>query len=83
MIISIKLFLNLISQFKIRFIKDFFVSIRPNKRIPVFRVPRPYLNLLVKPEFFQVFFKKTFVSILKGELTFKVHKMILFSRKNK
>ena len=25
---------------------------RPNKKIPVFRVTRPYLNLLVKPRFF-------------------------------
>ena len=24
-------------------------SVRPNKKIPVFRVTRPYLNLLVKP----------------------------------
>ena len=30
--------------------------LRPNKKIPVFRVTRPYLNLLVKPRiFFQVF----------------------------
>ena len=26
-----------------------FVPIRPNKKIPVFRVTGPYLNLLVKP----------------------------------
>ena len=28
------------------------VVVRPNKEIPVFRVTRPYLNLLVKPRIF-------------------------------
>ena len=32
--------------------------IRPNRKIPVFRFTRPYLNSLVKPRFFQVFGKK-------------------------
>ena len=26
-------------------------NVRPNKKIPVFRVAQPYLNLLVKPRF--------------------------------
>ena len=39
----------------------------PNKNIPVFRVTRPYLNLLVKPRFFQAFWKKIIIlCILKG-----------------
>ena len=34
-------------------------SLRPNKRIPVFRVTRPYLNLLVKPRIISGFREKT------------------------
>ena len=33
-------------------------QIRPNKRIPVFSVTRPYLNLLVKSRFFSGFLEK-------------------------
>ena len=29
--------------------------VKPNEKIPVFRVTRPYLNLLVKPSFFSGF----------------------------
>ena len=29
--------------------------IRPSKKVPVFRVTRPYLNLLMKPRIFLVF----------------------------
>ena len=32
--------------------------VRPNKKIDVFRVTQPYLNLLLKPSIFQVFWKK-------------------------
>ena len=54
--------------------------IRPNKKIPVFRVTRPYLNILVKPIFFQVFWEKNILlCILKGEMPFKMHKLY-FSR---
>ena len=28
--------------------------VRPNKKIPVFKVTRPYLNLLVNPRFFRL-----------------------------
>ena len=35
-----------------------FESIRPNKKKAVFKVARPYLNLLEKPIIFQVFWKK-------------------------
>ena len=39
------------------------------KKIPVFRVTRPYLNLLVKPRFFSGFMEKNIIlCILKGEL---------------
>ena len=33
----------------------YYALIRPNKKIPVFRVARPYLNLLVKPRIFSGF----------------------------
>ena len=33
-------------------------SVMPNKKIPVFRVTRPYLNSLVKPRFFSGFLEK-------------------------
>ena len=32
--------------------------IRPSKKVPVFRLTRPYLNLLMKPRFFFSFFGK-------------------------
>ena len=35
-------------------------KVRPNKKIPVFRVTRPYLNLLVKPRIFIGFLGKTY-----------------------
>ena len=50
----------------------------------LFRVTRIYLNLLVKPRIFQVFWQIYIIlCILKGEMPFKMHKMILFSRKKK
>ena len=57
--------------------------IRPNKKIPLFRVTPPYLNLVVKPRIFQVFRKKNiiFLCILKGQMSFKMDKIIYFSRK--
>ena len=36
-------------------------ELRPNKKIPVFRVTRPYLNLLVKPRNFSVFLEKNII----------------------
>ena len=58
--------------------------IRPDKTIPVFRVTQPYLNLQVKPRiFFRFFGKNIILCILKGEMPFKMHKIIFFSRKNK
>ena len=36
------------------------VSMRSNRKIPVFSVTRPYLNLLVKPRIFSGFLKKNF-----------------------
>ena len=53
----------------------------------VFRVTRPYLNLLVKPRFFFGFLEKKYIilCILKGEMPempFKMLKIIyIFSRK--
>ena len=56
---------------------------RPNKKIPVFRITGPYLNVLVKPRFFRVFFwgKKIILCILKGKMPFKMHKIIIFFQK--
>ena len=60
---------------------------RQKKKIPVFRVTQPYLNLLMIPRiFFQVFWEKKFahrhtlekkniLCILKGEMPFKIHKI--------
>ena len=56
--------------------------LRPNEKITVFRVTRRYLNLLVKPSIFFRFSGKNIIScILKGEMPFKMHKIIYFSRK--
>ena len=53
--------------------------IRTNKNTPVFRVARPYLNLLVKPRiFFRFSGKKIILCILKGKMLFKMHKIIFF-----
>ena len=48
---------------------------------PSFRVTRPYLNLLVKPRIFQVFWKNKILCILKGEMPFKIHKKNFFPEK--
>ena len=54
----------------------------PNKEIPVFRVVRPYLNLLVKPRifFFRFSGKNIILCILKGEMPLKCIKLNFFSR---
>ena len=51
----------------------------------MFRVTRPYLNLLAKPsvknlEYFSAFLEKYNLCILKGQMPFKMHKIIYFSR---
>ena len=52
---------------------------RPNKKIPVFRVIPLYLNLLVKPRIFSGFLEKNIIlCILKGKMSFKMHKIIFF-----
>ena len=49
------------------------------KKIPVFRVIRPYPNLLVQPRFFSTFLEKNIIlCILKGEMPFKMHRIIFF-----
>ena len=54
------------------------------KKNPVFRVTRPYLNLLVKPRmFFRFSGKNMMLCILKGEMPSKMNKIIFFSRKKK
>ena len=54
--------------------------VRPNKKFPVFRVTRPYLNLLVIHSFFFRFSGKNIIlCILKGEMPFKRHKIVFFS----
>ena len=52
--------------------------IRPHKKIPVFRVTRPYLNLLVKHRiFFRISGKNNLIlCILKGNMPFKMYKII-------
>ena len=57
--------------------------IRPNKKIPVFRVIWPYLNLLVNLDFFRFSGKKIILCILKGKMPFKIHKIIYFSSEKK
>ena len=57
------------------------MQLNKNKK-SVFRVARPYLNWLVKPRFFsQVFWKNIILFILKGILSFKMHKIIFFYKK--
>ena len=49
------------------------------KKIPVFRVTRTYLNLLVKPRiFFRFSGKNIILYILKGKMPFKMHKIVFF-----
>ena len=44
-------------------------------------VIRPYLNLLVKLRFFPIYLEKNiFFCILKGEIPFKMHKIIFFEK---
>ena len=62
--------------------------LRPNKKIPMFRLTRPYLNLLVKPRIFsgllvkpRIFFRYSgkiyiILCVLRGEMPFKMHKII-------
>ena len=52
-------------------------------KIPVSRVTRSNLNLLVKPRFFFRFSERKYVilCIVKGEMPFKIHKMIFFQKK--
>ena len=58
--------------------------VRSNKKIPVFRVTRPYLNLLVKPRIFSGFLEKNIIlCILKGKMPSKMHKIIFFFQKKK
>ena len=50
------------------------ILIRSNKKIPVFRVTRPYLNLLVKPRILLRFSgKNRILCILKGKMPFNMH----------
>ena len=53
------------------------------KKIPVFRVTRPYLDLLVKPRIILDFLEKYDFNFmhLKGEMTFILHKIIFFPEK--
>ena len=52
------------------------------KKKSVLRVARLYLNLLVKPILFLRFYVKYIIlCILKGELPFKMHKIIFFQNK--
>ena len=51
---------------------------RQNKKISVFRVDQLYLNIL-----FSDFLEKNIIlCILKGEMPFKMHKIIYFPDKN-
>ena len=52
------------------------------KKIPVFRVTGPELNLLVKPRFFfRLSGKNIILCILKGKKPFKMHQIIFFPEK--
>ena len=62
---------------------NFYMLLEPNKTIPLFRVTRSYLNLLVKPiNFFRLSGKNIILCNLKGEMPFKMQKIIFF-QKNK
>ena len=51
------------------------------KKLPVFRVTWPYLNLLMKPRFFFMFSGKNIIlCVLKSKLPFKRHKVIFFQK---
>ena len=51
--------------------------------MPLFRVTRPYHNLRVKPRIISGFQEETIiVCILKGEMPFKMHKILFFPEKN-
>ena len=53
------------------------------KKIPVFRINQPYLNLLVKQGIFSGFLEKNIIlCISKGILPFKMHKILFFPEKN-
>ena len=55
-----------------------------NKKVPVFRVTRLYLNLLVKPRIFSPIYlgKNIILCILKSFSSFKMHKiMFVFPEK--
>ena len=58
------------------------VVVRPKKKLPVFRVTRPYLNFRAKTRiFFRFPGKKYDLCILKDERPFKLHKIIFFQKK--
>ena len=60
------------------------IIIRPNKKIPVFRVIRPNLNLLVKPILFSGFLEEKYNSIhFERHFAFQMYKIIFFSRNKK
>ena len=48
---------------------------KAKKKIPIFRLTRPYLNVLVKPRFFSGFLEK-------GEMPLKMHKLYFFPEEN-
>ena len=59
------------------------ISLGQIKEIPVFRVTLPYLFTGETQIFFQGFFEKDIIlCILKGEMPFKMHKIIFFPEKN-
>ena len=70
-------------KFRIHKCTSLSLLFRPNKKLPVFRVTRPYLNLLVKPRIFFRFSRIYIIilCILKGEMHFKMHKVIFFFQK--
>ena len=48
----------------------------------MFRVTQPYINLLAKPRTFFMFSRKNIIlCILKGEITFKMHKLYFLPEK--
>ena len=54
------------------------------KKMCVFRVTQPYLNLLLKPRIFRYLEKYIIIlCILKGISPFKMHKILFFSRKKR
>ena len=51
--------------------KQVIIEFRPNKKMPVLRVTRPYLYLLVKPRIISGFLEKNFFMLFERQSAFQ------------